>query len=448
VSESAEAPNSWQPPLPEQPSSTPGLWRTPGYRSLWFASFLLSGAYGLTWSTQSGFWDDIDFDSTTIGLIGLAGWLGILVGYLIAGVISDRRSKKRQFQSAALFMAVMAVVALLLAVIVGMEPGWFYIVAALFGVASGFTTTVVLGLLGDLLPRRLIGRGVVVMSLTALPHGLLVGATVALFPGDSSGPTWFLAIAVPLYLVGAASFKFVPDLSATANDSRSSLGTLKNALFYMWRDARLKSLGIYALAAGMLLVLLQAAFLNHLLLENEIGSTNYALTMIARGLASLGATIGLFFVIGGSQRWTVFVAAAVGSGVTSLMVAFSVNLGWLIAVFIAYGGSVAVVGLGSIALALSVTRSGYFGRVAALFLLCSSLLNFGSGFISIYVHHWFEGRVAILILGSLMLLLAIWFWRRWRRFRHLPEDPDARERQSLPVLLAEAAAPQKTVRLD
>ncbi|MDE2745521.1 MAG: MFS transporter [Chloroflexota bacterium] len=448
MSESTEAPTSWQPPLPEQPSSTPGLWRTPGYRSLWFASFLLSGAYGLTWSTQAEFWDAIDFDSTTIGLIGLAGWLGILIGYMIASVISDRRSKKRQFRSAALFMAAMTVVTLLLAVIVGMEPGWFYIVAALFGMASGFTTAVVPGLLGDLLPRRLIGRGVVVMSLTALPHGLLVGMTVALFPGDSSGPTWYLAIAVPLYLVGAASIRFVPDQNPTGIDQRSSLVMFKNALFLMWRDARLKSLWIYAFAAGVLLVLLQTAFLDHLLLENEIGSTNYALTMIARGLASLVATIGLFFVISGSRRWTVFVAAAVGSGVTAMLVAFSVNLGWLIAVFIAFGGSAAVVGLGAIALALSVTRSGYFGRVAALFLLCTSMLNFGSGFIRVYVYHRFEGRVAILILGALMLLLAIWFWRRWRQFRRLPEDPDVRERQNPLVSLAEAAAPQKTARLD
>lgn len=340
-------------------------------------------------------------------------------------------------------MAATAVVTLLLTVIVGVEPGWFYIVAALFGMATGFTTAVVLGLLGDLLPRRLIGRGVVVVSLTALPHGLLVGVTVALFPGDSNGPTWFLAFAVPLYLVGAASIRFVPELNPTAIDQRSLLGTFKNGLIYTWRDARLRSLWIYAFAAGVLLVLLQAAFLDHLLLENEIGSSNYAFTVIARGLASLVATIGLFFVISGSRRWSTFVIAAAVSGVATILVAFSVTLGWLIVIFTAYGAAVAIVGLGWQALALSVTCSGYFGRVAALFLLGSSLLNFGSGFISVYVYDWFEGRVTTLVLGSLMLLLAIWFWRRWRQFRRLPEDPDAEEHRISPELLAAFAAPQK-----
>ena len=159
----------------------------------------------------------------------------------------------------------------------------------------------------------------------------------------------------------------------------------------------------------------------------------------------MAATIGLFFVISGSRRWSVFVAAAVGTGVTAVLVAFSVNLGWLIAVFIGFGGAVAIVGLGSRALSLSVTPSGYFGRVAALFLLGSSLLNFGSGFFSVYVYHWFEGRVSILVVGSLLLLLAIWFWRRWRQFRRLPEDPDIEERRMPSVLLAEFAAPQKPV---
>lgn len=443
MSQSTEPPIAWQPPLPELPSSTPGLWRTPGYRSLWFASFLLSGAYGLTWSTQAEFWDAIDFDSRVIALIGLVGWVGVLVGYLIAGLISDRRSKRLQYRNTALLMAVIAVATLLLAMSVGMEPGWFYVVSALFGVTYGFTGAVVLGPLCDLLPRPLISRGVVVMSLTVLPHGLLTGITVVLVASESNAPMLLLAIAIPLYLLGAGLVRFVPNLRPTVSDQRSSLSALKNSLVYLWRDTRLKSLWIYAFAAGVLLVLLQAAFLDHLLLENEIGSTNYALVMIAKGLATLAATIVLFFVISGSHRWSAFLVAAAGTGVTALLVAFSVPLGWLIVIFAAFGAAVGIVGLGSKALALSVTRSGYFGRVAALFLLCSSLLNFGSGFISVYVYDWFEGRVTILVLGSLMLLLAGWLWHRWRQFRRLPEDPDAGERRMPPVLLAEIAAPQK-----
>ena len=281
------------------------------------------------------------------------------------------------------------------------------------------------------------------MSLTVLPHGLLTGITVVLVASESNAPMLLLAIAIPLYLLGAGLVRFVPNLRPTVSDQRSSLSALKNSLVYLWRDTRLKSLWIYAFAAGVLLVLLQAAFLDHLLLENEIGSTNYALVMIAKGLATLAATIVLFFVISGSHRWSAFLVAAAGTGVTALLVAFSVPLGWLIVIFAAFGAAVGIVGLGSKALALSVTRSGYFGRVAALFLLCSSLLNFGSGFISVYVYDWFEGRVTILVLGSLMLLLAGWLWHRWRQFRRLPEDPDAGERRMPPVLLAEIAAPQK-----
>ena len=394
-------------------------------------------------SNQAAFWDATDFDYTFITFVGLTNGVGMLLGYFGAGLTSDRWSKKSLVQIQVMSMAVLSALVVGLVLTIGLEGDWFYAVAAIFGIAHGMAAATILGWIGDLLPRRLIAKGVVIHSLAWVPEGVLLTLPSTFFQGESDAAPWLFAIGGALYALTALTVTKVMVKTEQRSSGQSPISELIDALTYMWRDARLKPLLVYALIASVVLIFLEAALSDFLLVENELDTLDNALAYVARGIAGFVCSIALIFIISGRHRWRLFVGATVVLGFAVIVLCITTNIAVLIPLMILVGGASTIIFLSYRALALSTTRSGYFGRVAALLLFVIGLPNIGAGFVSAFFYDWFDGRYAVLVIGLLLTLPAAWFYRRWLRFRHLPENPDIVERSLFPNMLEEASAPQK-----
>ncbi|MYF81011.1 MAG: MFS transporter [Chloroflexi bacterium] len=375
-------------------------------------------------STQSQFWDEIDFSYSTIAWIGLANGLGIILGYLAAGLLADRRSKRILTCWCALGLTAMSAVVALLAFGDLLRGDWCFFVAALFGMIHGVATAVVLGWIGELLPRKLIAKGVVVLSFSSIAHGILLSFPAVLLMDQQHATLALFTIASLLYLSAALSTRRVPTASVPSLQIDSALEGLKSAAAYMWRDTRIQTLWIYFLFAGILSIILHFALTDLLLTESDTGQLTFSLGLIARGLAAVVATICLVYAISGRNRWRVYLAASAIAGVTVVITSFVSSYLLLILLFIPQSAAMSAAVLASEALAMSATRREYFGRVAALLLFAGNILFFASGFIGGFLRDWFDGRWLALAIGVILSLAAVWLYRRWRGFRHLPDDPD------------------------
>lgn len=421
----------------------PGLFRTPGYPWLWIVTLLLGSGYGVTLSSQASFWEEAAFDSRAIAFIGMANGLGILIGYLIAGLTSDRRSKRSLVRNQSLTMAGLSAITVALAIAFGLEGESFYLLAALFGLAHGSAYAVIVGWTAELLPRALIAKGVIVMTLAGYAQSTLTAFPGVFFRGDPNAVVWVFAIACLLYLLAAVAARKVPARGPSPTD-KSALSELRLAMSYLWNDARLKALWLYALIASVIMLLLEGAILELLWVEHGFREWDYTLPLLLRGAAYFVASLAFVFLVGGRRRWSLFIGAAVVLGLTVSALAVSSALEVLALLMVLIGLASPIVLLGYQALALSVSRSTFFGKVAALMLFANSLLNFGAGFLRPQLYDLISGRNAVLVFGLLLMLLAAWFYRRWRRFRDVPEDPDATVRDTPMSLLVEVASPQKS----
>lgn len=411
------------PPPTAPQASEPGLWATLGYRWLWITSLLLGAGIGLTMATQSHFWEVAEYSITTITWIGLANGLGFFVGYLLAALHSDRQSKQRIVRLAARLLAVLSAVVALLELGELLRGDWFYLIAALFGIMQGLVAAVILGWVGDLLPRRLVAKGVVVLSLASIPLGLLSSVPGPLLREESYATLALFAVACFLFLAATRAARRIPVALASGSASETPVYGLKAAARYKWSDARLRTLWLYIVVTGVLAILLQASLSYYLRIDNDFELSQVVWSYAAQALGAFTATLGLAFVIGSSSRWAIYLGAAAISGVTLVAVSLTTNQALLIVFLFPQGAAMAVIALGGQALALSGTRAGYFGRVAALLLIAAYLLNFAAGFISGYLYDWFDGRWSVLAIGLLLMSAAAWLYRQWRGFRYLPDDP-------------------------
>ena len=443
MTESVGAPIPWYEEELLAPPPKPGLFRVRGYPLLWLVNAIIGAGYGITLGRQSSFWDAADYDYRTIALIGLANGLGIIAGYLLAGLTADQRSKKLLILVATLVMASVAAVTMVLTIFVELGGSIFFAIAALLGIPYGMAVAVMLGWLGDLLPRRLLAKGIVVMSFAGFPLGTLLAVPSALAGNDPDTIPGLFAVGVLLFLIASLLSRRVPVGDRQVDLSSSASAGLKAAIRYAWRDSRLKALWLYVFVASVLLVFLEGPLTRVFFSDLDLERLDYAMAFLARGLAGVVATIALVFLISGRRKWSLFVVAAATIGVTTLGLVFASTPPVLIAVMIPHGAAIAVVLLAYKALALLSTPAGYFGRMAAFLLFANYSLNFAAGLLSGFLYDLVGGRWAILVIGACLLIAAGWFYRRWLRFRDLPEDPDAAMSGPVPMLFADMAAPQK-----
>lgn len=377
-----------------------------------------------------------------MAFVVLTNGTGALFGYFLAALFADRRPKRSLLRFQALALAVLSVCTAMLAAAFGFAGDWFYLLAALFGVAQGVAVAVLLGWTAEILPRQLIAKGVAVMALAGYAQSILTAVPGVFFRGHPGAVVWFFGTACAAYLLTALAVSFVRSRNRERADA-GAFAELSVAVKYLWSDARLKSIWLYALLASAALVFVEAAILDLLWVEHGFRSWDYTLPYIIRGATYFISTVVLVFLIGSRRRWTLFISAAAVLGIAVTLLAASSAVSVLTLLMGLFGLVSPIVFIGLQALGLSVTRSFFFGRVAALMLFVDGLLDFGAGFLRVHLDDLISGRNAVLAFGLVLALLAGWLWHRWRQFRRLPEDPDAGERRMPPMLLAEIAAPQK-----
>ena len=435
-------PIPWDDRFPSQPPPRPGLWRSRGYRWLWLASGLAATAYGITFGSRISLWDEVDFSTRWMTTIGLAEGIGLLLGYVIAAFIADRRSKRSLTLGTVTAMGVLAAFSAVLGLFGQFGPETFVAIAALFGIARGLLFVTLLGWICELLPRRLIAMGIVVLTFAELPLGFVAALSPVLLADRDQAVVWYFAAGGALYLLALLVARRAP-LNATPVDIQVSASPgLRGAIRYLRRDDRLRTLWIYGFVVGAGLAALQFTLTSF---QNDIGLSisEVAVSWIAWGGAGFLATIALMFLISGSRIWHLLFFFAALLGLTGLALAFATNQPLLILVIIPYGAAVSFVSLATRALAMSSVRSGYFGRITAVLAFTGGIISYLLPSAGAFASTITGERWIIVAIGGLLFAAAIWLFSRWRRFRHLPDDPDRADPAPMMPLLADVAAPQK-----
>ena len=426
----------------DSPRSAPGLWSTPGYRWLWLVLLLLGSGYGATISSQSTLWDEAGLGALTTAWIVLGTGIGALLGYLIAALTADRCSKQSLVTVQALIMAGLSAISVVIVMVIDLSGEWFVALSGLFGLSYGLSIAVMYGWTCELLPRTLIAKGVVVLALAGYAQTLVTTVPGVVFSDDENAVKWLFGFAFVMYLLGGVAARRVPR-GSHLHAPESAIQGFRHAVSYVWKDVRLQSLWLYALFAGVIMALMEGAILDLIWDVRGLRDWRFVLPFGVRGAAWFVATVSLLFLIRSRHRWLLFISSGGVLGLATAMLAVATDIALLTLLFALLGLSAAVVTFGFRALAFSVTASGFFGRVAALMLLAGGVFSFGASFLRILFDDLFVGHVSVLIYGVLFALLAAWLYMRWRRFRDMPEDPDA-VAEILPVgLLMEAGSPQK-----
>ena len=367
---------------PPPPASLPGLFRTRGYLLLWLAAAVLAAGQALTLDSLHNFWavDPLSYDGQVATLISLAGGLGLAGGYLSAALWADHRSKRRLFLTAALMLGAIAVCTAIVN-LTAAPPEIRIPIAALLGLAYGLAIALLLGWLGDLLPRRLLARGVVVWSVSAFPFVFLTIALYRVLPHSEERPIWLFALGAGLSLCAAFLARRVPGGDPPTAMLSAPLEGLASAVRAVRRDLRLRTLLIYAAIAGGAVALANLLLTHYRFVELYIRSgsldgggelsiaESYSL-LILLTFVEVGV---LLILIHNRRRWPRFIAAAAALGAVTIALSLAaphLRLQGLACflTFSAYGTVGSIVIAAVQALTLQSTPAGSFGRLAGVLL--------------------------------------------------------------------------------
>jgi len=366
------------------PSRLAGLFHTRGYALLWLIAAALAAGQALTLHDLQNFRypDPTAYDSQVVMLIGLAIGLGMAGGYLCAAALADQRSKRRLLLAALLILTLLAICTAL--VNLSAAPPEIRIpIAALFGVTGGAATVLTLGWLADLLPRRLLARGVAIWSVTSFSSGLLL---ILLFD-RAAQPIWFLAVGVGLYLCAVFLARRAPGGDRPMAPPSALFEGLSHTVRYARRDLRLQTLLIYTAVSGGALALGVLFLLDYRLdwrssglepLDNS-GSVSIATLFGLQALWTFVAAGVLLILINSRRRWWWFIAAAATVGAAAVILPFLLPLlGWwslgqylLLSSYVLMGGIVGMVGQGPGAAVDAIGVLWPTRRAAAVRWLCA-----------------------------------------------------------------------------
>ena len=344
-----------------------------------------------------------------LGLIGLAQFLPVFVLTLPAGEIADRRCRKRIMATCLVLAAGCSGVFLALA-IHGHPPFWaLFLNAALFGVARAFLNPASQALGPMLVPREVLPRAIAMNSL-ALQAGSIAGPGFGGLLVDVS-PAFAYAVALALYLGGAASLMSIRVDTRPAAQSGSRWALIKEGIVWVWRT----KLVFGAISLDLVAVLLGGATALLPIYARDIlhvGAQGFGLMRAAPsvGAAAMAMVLSHWHVRRRAGAW--MLSAVAVFGVATLVFALS-RWFWLTLPALAVLDASDMISVYIRATLIQiVTPDAMRGRVSAvstLFIGASNELGeFESG-----VAARFLGAVGAAVFGGIGSIATVGLWSWW-----------------------------------
>ena len=440
--ESRDSSIPWASPAAQAPPNEPGPFRIRGFWWIWILSGLGGAGYGAFWSVQTLALTDLDLSLQTSAAVRLSGYLGVLIGVLLSAALADRFPKKRAFKVCQLSMATCSAIVGSIA-LAGFGP--VVLICASYvvvGVSSGFSLSLIWGLVAELMPRKLLSKSMVMLSWAGFLTSGLGTLFTTLLIGDAIWDTEYHVAyfyAAGLFLITGLLTRRLPRYAGTV----SFPGGFREAARFLIGARRLRALWLYGVVASGCFAVFSAsvAVFAYFDLANQ---GQLGLLFVAQGGAGVLATIGLAFVISGKQGWRVLVLCSVLAALFCAAVAIADTFWPLLALMIPFGAASSAAALGADAIAMGHTKFGYFGRISALLFLGGSLCGTGVAVLGIAFGEWGQGRALVVGAGVVLLLASLLLVRTWRSTRHDSSPTDGVARAPSTGLIAEIASPQKS----
>jgi len=428
------------------PPRVPGSFRTPGFWVAWLISGFAGAAFSALWSVQTHAAVDLSVTSWNFSAIGVSGNAGVLVGVILALGLADRYPKQRALRLNLFSMATCCVLAFLIG-LSGVAPfAMLHVTFVTVGVLFGLNISLVTGLVSELVPRAQLAKAIVMLAWSGV-IGILLGsplATLALGKTlwDAPYGITFLYVAFLTVVAGLLTRR----LPRYAGSVRFP-GGFRDAASMLVVSRRLRALWVYSVVVGGCLAVFSSSVYVLAYFDLE-GYAELSWLLIAYGGAGTLATLGLVFVIGGRRGWPVLVLSGLLAGAFCLAVAAAESFWPLLALMIPFGAASSAAALGANAIAMSHTRNGYFGRVAALLYVGGAVSGTGIAILGYAVGDWGYGRGMVIGAGIVLLIATLFLIRTWREVRTESSQIDGVPATPAFGLFAESAAPQKPAQSD
>lgn len=352
---------------------------------------------------------NVEQSALWLGLIGLAQFLPVFVLTLPAGEIADRRSRKRIMATCLMLAAVCSGVYLALA-LRGHPPFWaLFLNAALFGVARAFLAPASQALGPMLVPREVLPRAIAMNSL-ALQAGTIAGPGLGGLLVDVS-PAFAYAVALVLYLGGAASLMLIRTDTRPAAQAGSRWALIKEGIVWVWRT----KIVFGAISLDLVAVLLGGATALLPIYARDIlhvGAQGFGLMRAAPsvGAAAMAAVLSHWHVRRRAGAWMLSAVAAFG--VATLVFALSRWFWLTLPALVLLGASDMISVYIRSTLIQIVTPDAMRGRVSAVSMLfvgaSNELGEFESG-----VAARILGAVGAALFGGVGSIVTVGLWSWW-----------------------------------
>ena len=381
--------------------------KQPFFAKFWVSRILSSTSFQML-SVAIG-WQmyELTQDAFSLGMVGLAQFIPMLLLTLFVGQIADRYDRRRIVYLSLVIEALTAVFLL-----IGSISGWLgreeiLIAAALIGACRAFEGPTANALLPQIVSRRVLPRAVS-MSTTAIQTALILGPSIGgLLLGFGASIVYFVA-AVALML--SALFTYIVKVKQVRNRKGAtvSLRSFFSGLEYV----RSKPIIFGAISLDLFVVLLGGATALMPIFAQDILQTGPWGLGLLRAAPAVGAIIVsavlAFYPLEKSVGKTLFGAIAV-YGVGTMVFALSSNLVLSLLALMVIGGSDVISMVIRSSLVQLQTPDELRGRVNAVNSLFTGT-SFQLGEFESGVLAGFVGAVPAVLIGGIGSILVAGLW--------------------------------------
>ena len=396
------------------------LARHRNFRIFWFGQTIsLVG----TWMQQVATgWLALELsnDPFLVGLVSAAGTIPILVLALPAGVLADRTEKLRVVRIAQGLMALEATALWWLTWTGRLSVHWLLVIALIGGRLAAFEIPARQSLIIDLVRKEDLIDAIALNS-GGFNLARILGPSVAALVIAQLGIAWCFGINALSYfavLIGLAMIRLTPRARSITGTVASPLEGLKEALQYVRNDRTMwilmRVVAVFSFLGIPVLTLLPVMARDHLHLD----AAGYGALMMCFGVGALLGALVIAAQGGELPRGAMLTVSSIGFGVVIL--AFALSRSPVFAGTMLFLTGLAMISNNAVinGMLQHSVPDALRGRVMSIYVTVYVGMNPVGSFVAGWIARQSSAAWAIGGMATVMLLFAIWAFRRYPELRN------------------------------
>ena len=421
----------------------PGLFATSGYLWLCALSFLLSSATGAFTSGQTALANSTDDALSAFRYIAFAVAIGALLGYGIVTLYADRIGKRLLLRRTLAFTMILCIVVAIVAGFAQSSVVALYVLFALVSGVQGLLTVALWSWTAELLPRRLIPRGIVVLSLVSFGSALAPILLSFTYPDFALTIHLMSGVALACYAIAALVTSRLPASTPSVPTNDSPVASFKAGAAHVWSHGSIRPILLFTIVFVVIQMFAYLAQVSWFYEVAAVYSLDFAWLALSSGVASIVTSLALAFWINQHRSWPLIVGGSFLFAVSLLAMASVSNDSLLILLGAPYGAANGSVLLLASAIVLTESRFGFHGRTIAILFFGQAVGGLVGTSVLQTTNLYGHGQSILVAGGLAAFTLALWLLRHWRRHGGSPPDSGPQDAALALNPLVDSTAPQK-----